>query len=91
MKYGIKNQMPSFVDDIDHFLLTIESVIIQSIKFHPDARLTNIRQMNSWTIYYDLLINNTGKHGIVPTKLNTRDYYDTIVERNGALVGVKKY
>lgn len=76
IRFGKINRIPSCVDDIKHFLLTIESTIIQSIKNHPDARLTNKRQINSWTIYYDLLIQNKGKHGIIPSELNTRDYYE---------------
>ena len=76
IRFGKINRIPSCVDDIKHFLLTIESTIIQSIKYHSDARLTNKRQMKSWTIYYDLLIHNTGKHGIIPSELNTRDYYE---------------
>lgn len=75
IRFGNISRVPKCVDDIDHFLLTIESTIIQSIKTHENSALVNKRQVNSWTIYYDLLISNTGFRSIVPAELNTRDYY----------------
>jgi hypothetical protein len=76
IRFGKIERVPNFVDDIKHFVLTIESSIIQAIKDDSMARLENVRQMKSYTIWYDLAIENVGNKGIIPPYINTRDYYE---------------
>ncbi|WP_407405208.1 hypothetical protein [Sodaliphilus sp.] len=75
IRFGKIEKYPNWVETKE-LLLTLESTIIQSIKDHPNARLVNKRQINSWTIYYDINVENVGYRGIVPPELCTRDYYE---------------
>jgi hypothetical protein len=76
IRFGKIERVPNFVDDIKHFVLTIETSIIQSIIDDSMASLENIRQVKSWQIWYDLVIENVGFKGILPSYINTRDYYE---------------
>lgn len=64
------------MDNIKHFVWTIESATIQAIINLPNVELLNVKQVNSYSIWYDLVIENKGYRGTLPTHINTRDYYN---------------
>lgn len=75
IRFGRIDHIPTIVDNIKHFVWTIESATIQAIINLPNVELLNIKQINSYTIWYDLLIENKGYRGVLPIYINTRDYY----------------
>lgn len=75
IRFGKIIKTPTIVDNNEHLLWTLESAIIQSIIGLPNVALTNKRQISSWSIWYDLIIENSGFHSIIPSIINTRDFY----------------
>lgn len=55
----------------EHFILTLESAIIQNIKDKPGVNLCNRRQINNYTYFYNLAIINTGFHGKIDRRIET--------------------
>ena len=90
VRFGRILNRPLFVNNNKWFLLTLESSIIQSIKNLPEVRLVNARQIKRYTIFYDCIIENFGC-AILPKKINTRDLYDVIVNKDCEnIVGKKR-
>ena len=79
VRFGRICNKPSFINSTKCFLLTLETSIIQIMKDMKGVRLVNNRQVNSYKIYYDLIIENKGFRLLPPT-INTRDLYNTIHE-----------
>ena len=77
VRFGRILNKPSCINNDKWFMLTLESSIIQTIKDLPRVRLVNSRQVKTFTIFYDLLIENKGC-GLLPKYINTRDLYDVI-------------
>ena len=57
-----------------HFMMTLESAIIQNIKDKEGVRLFNNRQVKKYTYHYDLDIHNTGYRGKIDEILLTEKY-----------------
>lgn len=53
----------------DHFILTLESAIIQNVKDKAGVNLCNKRQVNQYSFYYDLQIKNTGFPAVIDREL----------------------
>lgn len=61
----------------DRLLLTIESGLItelQSLGYKVERNLTNKQQTKSYCLWYDLVIENTGFHGLLPSIFNNRNH-----------------
>ena len=71
IRFGKIINIPKKVDDVKHLTLTIESTIIQYIKEKPSVQLVNKKQVDNYTIYYELEIENTGCRGVIPFFMTT--------------------
>ena len=71
IRFGKIMNIPKKVEDVKHLTLTIESTIIQYIKNKPNVKLVNKKQVNNYTIYYELEIENTGCRGVIPSFITT--------------------
>lgn len=58
----------------DHFILTLESAIIQNIKDKSGVNLCNKKQLNQCSYYYDLQIKSTGFPAVIDREI--------LIERN---------
>lgn len=78
----------NWAEEIKWVLLTIETTLIQYLRQDTqNVKLKNVRQVNSWTIYYDLIIRSRNCQ-VVPCIMETRRLYNEIVEKSdGIIVG----
>lgn len=79
VRFGRICNKPSCINSTKWFLLTLETALIQAIKNLDGVRLVNLRQINNYKIYYDLIIKNKGCR-ILPHSINTRELYNVIKE-----------
>lgn len=89
VRFGRILNKPTFINDDKWFLLTLESSIIQTIKDLPRVRLVNTRQVKTYSIFYDLIIENQ-RCRLLPKYINTRDLYDVIEYIDNENVAGKK-
>ena len=79
VRFGRICNKPTCINSVKWFLLTLETSIIQTIKDIDRVTLVNTRQINSYKIYYDLIIENKGCN-LLPHSINTRELYNVIKE-----------
>lgn len=61
----------------DRLLLTIESGLItelQNLGFKVLRNLTNEQQTNTYTLWYELIIQNCGYRGLIPSEIDNRNH-----------------
>ena len=61
----------------DRLLLTIESGLITELRnlgYKVMRNLTNVQQTNTYTLWYNLIIQNSGYRGLLPSEIDNRTH-----------------